>query len=79
MQQESRMKEQAVRIECIHQEEFLWQSTATWEQLLEREREGAVESIPGNGRYFSIYRQQCVEGAIFSSTLLAHGVMVPKK
>ena len=29
MQHESPMKEQAVRIENIHQEEFLWQSAAT--------------------------------------------------
>ena len=36
MQRESWMKEQAVRIVSTHQEEFLWQSTATWEQLLER-------------------------------------------
>ena len=35
MQQESRMKGQAVRIEDIHQEEYLWQSTATWERLWE--------------------------------------------
>ena len=38
MQQESLMKEQAVRIERIHQEEFLWQSTATWEQLWEQKK-----------------------------------------
>ena len=38
MQQESLMREQAVRIERIHQEEFLWQSTATWEQLREQKK-----------------------------------------
>ena len=35
MQRETLMKQQAVRIVSTHQEEFLWQSTATWEQLLE--------------------------------------------
>ena len=46
MQQESLMKEQVVRIERIHQEFFLWQ------QLGGNcgSREGAIESIPGNGR-----------------------------
>ena len=39
MEQESRMKEQAARIQNKQQEEFLWQSTAIWEQLLERKKE----------------------------------------
>ena len=33
MQQEARMNGQARRIEDIHQEEYLWQSTASWERL----------------------------------------------
>ena len=37
-QQESPMNGQAVRIENIHQEEFLWQSTAIWEQWLEQKK-----------------------------------------
>ena len=35
MQREKPTKLQAARIVSIHQEEFLWQSTATWEQLWE--------------------------------------------
>ena len=38
MQQESLMKEQAARIERMHHEEFLWQSTAPWEQLWEQKK-----------------------------------------
>ena len=45
--QELLRKAQAVRIENIRQEKFLWQSTATWEQLRGAE-EGTIESIPGN-------------------------------
>ena len=37
-QQESQMKEQAVKIESICQEESSWQWTATWEQLWERKK-----------------------------------------
>ena len=33
------MKEQAARIKSIHREELLLQSTAIWEQLLERKKE----------------------------------------
>ena len=33
------MKEQAARINIIHQKEFLWPSAAIWEQLLERKKE----------------------------------------
>ena len=47
MQRESPMKQQAVRIVSTHQEEFLWQSTATWEQWLEQKK-GAFVSIPGS-------------------------------
>ena len=39
MQQESLMKEQAIRIERIHQEEPPWQPTATREQLWEQKKE----------------------------------------
>ena len=46
-QQESQMNEQAVRIEIIHQEEFLWQSAATWERLMERKK-GTIKSIAHN-------------------------------
>ena len=54
MQRESPMKEQAVRIVSKHQEEFLWQSTATWEQLeqkkgrLSRSQE-MKEELPKHG------------------------------
>ena len=42
MQQESLMKQQAVRIVSAHEEEFLWQSTATWKQLWEWKKERLV-------------------------------------
>ena len=51
----SQMKEQAVRIESIHQEEFSLQSTATWEQWSEKEKEQWHQSqamragLPGHG------------------------------
>ena len=37
-QRESPIKQQAVRIVSTHQEEFLLQSTATWEQLWEQKK-----------------------------------------
>ena len=44
MRQESLLKEQAMRIERMHQEEFLWQSTATWEQLWGQKTERLSQS-----------------------------------
>ena len=42
------MKEQAVRTENIRQEEFVLQSTATWEQLLEKRKERlSISGIEG--------------------------------
>ena len=38
MQQESPMKEQAVRIVSTRRVESSWQSTVTWEQLSERKK-----------------------------------------
>ena len=37
----------SLKVESIRQENFLWQSTATWEQLWEW-KNGTIESIPGN-------------------------------
>ena len=41
------MKGQAVRIDSIHQEVYLWQSTAILGAVVGA-HEGAIESIPGN-------------------------------
>ena len=49
-QQESPMKGQAVRIGSVRQEEFLWQSTATWEQLWEQKKEQFYQSQATMGR-----------------------------
>ena len=55
-QQELPMKAQAVRIERIRQEEFSWQSTATWEQLWEQDKgrlsrsQEMKEELPKHGR-----------------------------
>ena len=75
---ESRMEEQAAWVKSIHQEEFLWQSTAIWEQLLERKKEQLRQSqeirksCPGLGK--------CTwRDANVCSILLAHGGLVPKK
>ena len=72
------MKERALKIESIRQEEFLWQSTAIWEQLLERKKE---QLCPSQER-----RKNCVgmgkcawRDANVCSILLAHGGMVPKR
>ena len=55
MRQESPMKEQVVRIESIHKEEFLLQSTATWEQSLEQKATKA--ELPKHG---SMSEEVCV-------------------
>ena len=59
MQQESLMKEWVVKVESTRQEEFLWQSTASWEQLLEQKEEGrgaqAWANVRGGLRVFSVY------------------------
>ena len=58
MQQELWMKRQAVRTEIIHQEAYLWQSTAIFGAVMEA-AEGALESILGNeGRI----AQACTSG-----------------
>ena len=44
IQRELPMKQQPVRTVSIHQDEFLWQSTATWEQLWERKKGRLVRS-----------------------------------
>ena len=73
-----RMKEQAVRIRSIHHVEFLWQSTATLEQMLESKKEQKCpsqetkEELPGLGK--------CTwRDANVCSTFLAHGGLSPKK
>ena len=51
MRRESRMEEQAARIKSIHQEEFLLQSTAIWEQSLERKKEQLCPSQETKGEW----------------------------
>ena len=52
VQQESLVKEGAVRIERTHKKEFLWQSTAIWEQLWEQKKvrlSRSQEELPEHG------------------------------
>ena len=65
MQQELQMKEQAVRTGSIHQEEFLWQSTATWERLWERKKD------PGNEGKNCPSMGECQRSACLLGVLLA--------
>ena len=70
-QQESPMKEQAVRIESIHQEESLWQLTAVVGAVVGVE-EAATDSISGNeGRIAQAWVNWRRRFACFLGVLLA--------
>ena len=45
MQRELLRKRQAVRIASTRQEDFGWQTTATWERLLEQKKERLSRSL----------------------------------
>ena len=49
MLREPQTKERAMRIVITHQEEFMRQSAATWEQLLERRKEQLHQSPETRG------------------------------